>query len=78
MEDTLSGPTSRIESSTKAYLATERLTLADIAMYSYIAHAPEGGVSLHPYPAIQAWINRIESLDNFIPMENSATADYRL
>ncbi|WP_341210063.1 glutathione S-transferase [Alteromonas stellipolaris] len=78
MEDTLSGPTSRIESSTKAYLATERLTLADIAMYSYIAHAPEGGVSLHPYPAIQSWINRIESLDNFIPMANSATADYRL
>ncbi|MBQ4829762.1 glutathione S-transferase [Alteromonas sp. MMG017] len=78
MEDTLLGPKSRIESSTKAYLATNRLTLADIAMYSYIAHAPEGGVSLQPYPAIQAWINRIESLDNFIPMANSATADYRL
>jgi len=62
----------------KTYLATDSLTLADIAMYSYVAHAPEGGVSLQPYPAIQSWIKRIESLDNFIPMASSAIADYRL
>lgn len=74
MEDKLSSS----KPGTNAYLATDRLTLADITMYSYIAHAPEGGVSLHPYPAIKAWIIRIESLDNFIPMAHSATADYRL
>jgi glutathione S-transferase len=47
-------------------------------MYSYIAHAPEGGVSLQPYPAIRAWINRIESLANFIPMASSPIAEYRV
>ena len=28
----------------------DRPTIADVALYSYIAHAPEGGVSLEPYP----------------------------
>ena len=30
------------------WLAADRPTLADVAGYSYIAHAPEGGVSLAP------------------------------
>lgn len=53
------------------WLATERLTLADIAGYSYIAHAPEGGVSLAPYPNIRAWLTRIEALPNFVGLERS-------
>ncbi len=36
------------------YLAAEHPTLADLACYSYIAHAPEGGIPLEPYPAIRA------------------------
>lgn len=53
------------------WLAAARLTLADIAGYSYIAHAPEGGVSLAPYPNIRAWLSRIEALPGFIGMERS-------
>lgn len=53
------------------FLAAERPTLADIACYSYVAHAPEGGVSLAPYPAIRAWIGRIEALPGFLPMPAS-------
>lgn len=49
----------------------ERPTIADIAMYSYTAHAPEGGVSLEPYPAIRAWLARIETLPGFVPMPRS-------
>src|SRR6185312_9996504 len=30
----------------RAYLATDRPTIADLACYSYTAHAPEGGISL--------------------------------
>ena len=33
----------------KTFLVGERLTIADVAGYSYIAHAPEGGVSLDTY-----------------------------
>jgi glutathione S-transferase len=40
-------------------------TIADVALYSYIARAPEGNVDLHPYPQVRAWLGRIESLPGF-------------
>jgi len=43
-------------------------TIADVAGYSYIAHAPEGGVSLAPYPQIRTWLARIEQLPGFVAM----------
>ena len=46
-------------------------TLADVAAYAYIACAPEGGVSLDPYPDIRAWLKRIEALPRFVPMLSS-------
>jgi glutathione S-transferase len=56
---------------TRRYLAAEHPTIADVALYAYTAHAPEGGVSLAPYPNIRAWLGRIESLANFVPMPKS-------
>lgn len=47
-------------------------TLADIANYTYVAHAPEGNVSLQPYPQLRAWLARIEALPRFAPMPTSA------
>jgi len=47
-------------------------TIADIAMYTYTAHAPEGGVSLDAYPALRAWLERVEALPGFLPMARSA------
>lgn len=55
----------------RPYLAADRATLADVACYSYVAHAPEGGVSLAPYPAVRAWITRVEALPGFVPMPAS-------
>ncbi|MCJ2087813.1 glutathione S-transferase [Methylobacterium sp. E-005] len=55
----------------RPYLAADRATLADIACYSYVAHAPEGGVSLAPYPAVRAWLARVEALPGFVPMPAS-------
>ena len=46
-------------------------TIADVALYSYTAHAPEGGVSLDAYPNIRNWIARIEALPGFVPMVRS-------
>lgn len=50
------------------YLATARPSIADLANYTYVAHAPEGGVSLEPYPAVRTWLARIEALPGFVPM----------
>ncbi|RJF97271.1 glutathione S-transferase family protein [Noviherbaspirillum saxi] len=52
----------------RQFLAADHVTIADIAAYSYIARAPEGGISLQPYPALQAWLQRIEALPRFVPM----------
>jgi glutathione S-transferase len=54
-----------------AYLAAPHPTLADLACYSYTAHAPEGGLSLRPYPAIRGWLSRVEALPGFEPMRRS-------
>ena len=53
-------------------LAGEEVTIADIALYSYVAHAPEGNVSLVNYPWVQAWLAQIERLPGFVPMVRSA------
>ncbi|HJR29168.1 MAG TPA: glutathione S-transferase [Pseudomonas sp.] len=51
-----------------AYLAGSEPTIADIAAYSYIAHAPEGNVSLDDYANIRAWLARVEALPGFVGM----------
>ena len=56
----------------RAWLVGERPSIADIAAYTYIAHAPEGNVDLSPYPALRAWLQRIEALPGFVPMQPSA------
>ena len=56
----------------RQWLAADGPTLADVANYSYIAHAPEGGVSLQAYPQVRAWLSRVEALPGFVPMQATA------
>lgn len=58
----------------QAFLAGAQVTIADVAGYSYIARAPEGGIALEPYPAVRAWLSRIETLPGFVPMIEMAKA----
>ena len=53
------------------WLATGTITIADVAGYSYIAHAPEGGVDLAPYPNVRAWPDRVAAQPNFVAMATS-------
>jgi len=55
----------------RAFLAADHPTVADLACYSYVAHVPEGGIHLDPYPAILAWLARVEALPGFEPMSRS-------
>ncbi|NML97414.1 glutathione S-transferase [Paraburkholderia sp. RP-4-7] len=56
------------EFASKPFAAGDHVSIADIAAHTYIAHAPEGGVSLDPYPNIRAWLRRVEALPRFIAM----------
>lgn len=50
------------------FLASDRPTVADIACFPYVVLAPDGGVSLDPYPAIRLWSRALRSLEKFIEM----------
>ncbi|MEX0976701.1 MAG: glutathione S-transferase family protein [Woeseia sp.] len=50
------------------FMAGERFTLADIALFAYTHVADEGGFSLAAFPQIRGWIRRIESRPAFVPM----------
>jgi glutathione S-transferase len=52
----------------RRYLVGEHASIADVAAFSYIEHAPEGGVSLKPYPNIRAWLAKVRALPGFIAM----------
>lgn len=49
------------------WLVADHPTIADIAMYSYIARAPEGNVALDDYPRVRTWLEQIEALPGFVP-----------
>lgn len=51
-----------------AWLAIGRPTIAECAMYPYVALSEEGGISLAEYPAIQAWLMRVRHLPGYIGM----------
>ncbi len=41
-------------------------SLADICLYAYTHVAEEGGFALAPFPAVRAWIARVEDLHDYI------------
>ncbi|WP_420342480.1 glutathione S-transferase family protein [Paenirhodobacter sp.] len=50
------------------FLAGDRVTVADIAVFPHVALAPDGGVSLDPYPRIRLWMRALRALPGFIEM----------
>jgi glutathione S-transferase len=48
------------------WIAADRPTIADLALYSYIARAPEGNVDLASYANVNSWLGRIEALPGFV------------
>jgi glutathione S-transferase len=58
----------RIESQLagRDWLVADHPTIADVAIYSYVARAPEGNVDLSGYPAVNALLRRVEALPGFV------------
>jgi glutathione S-transferase len=48
------------------WIAADHPTIADVALYSYIARANEGNVDLSAYGNVNAWLQRIEALPGFV------------
>ncbi|MGP3713524.1 glutathione S-transferase family protein [Brucella sp. RRSP16] len=48
------------------WLVGDRPTIADVAIYSYVARAPEGNVDLSDYPSVGAFLRRVEALPGFV------------
>jgi glutathione S-transferase len=57
--------------SDRNWLAASHITLADLACYSYVAHAPEGGILLKSYLCVGRCLATIEAKPWFKPMPAS-------
>ena len=50
------------------YIVGEKLSIADLSLYAYSHVADEAGFDLQHYPAIQAWISRVQNARGYTPM----------
>ena len=55
----------------RTFLAAPHATVADLACYAYLAHAPEGGIDIAPFPALRHWLARVEALPGFFALPAS-------
>jgi glutathione S-transferase len=52
----------------RQWLELERPTIADVAVFPYVALANDGKISLDNYPNVLAWIDRVKHLPGFVGM----------
>ncbi|MCQ9155542.1 glutathione S-transferase family protein [Acidomonas methanolica] len=53
----------------REWFATSRPSIADCALFPYLAMAPEGRIDLAPFPHLRAWLNRVIALPGFLGMD---------
>lgn len=54
--------------SDRPWLEFDHPTIADVAIYPYIALARDGKIDLDAYPHVLSWIERVKQLPGYIPM----------
>jgi glutathione S-transferase len=59
---------------TRSYFAANQLTVADIALFGYTHLAEQCDYDLSSFPAIRAWLKRIEGEPRFVPMASPPAA----
>ncbi len=50
----------------RTFFVGERYSIADISLYSYTHTAPEAGYDLDAFPAVAAWLRRVEEQPRFM------------
>jgi glutathione S-transferase len=54
------------ELATRSFIAGDRYTIADIAVFAYASRAEEAELSLEPYSHLRAWIERVQAQPGFL------------
>ena len=54
------------------FMANNRFSIADIALYAYTHVAHEGGFELDEYPFVRSWLRRVEVRPAYVPMTPSS------
>lgn len=49
----------------RPFVAGDRYTVADIALFAYGSRAEEAGLALQPYPCFRGWIARVQAQPGF-------------
>jgi glutathione S-transferase len=55
----------------RQFFVAEAYSIADIALYAYTHAAGDGGFELQRFPAIRAWLARVEQQANFVRMPST-------
>lgn len=58
----------------REWLVGDGPSIADLSLYAYTHVAHEAGFPLDPYPAVQAWVARVEALPGHVPLVAYETA----
>lgn len=53
------------------FMVGDQYTLADVALYAYTHVAHEGGFELGPYPAVGAWLARVQAQPRYVAMPSN-------
>jgi glutathione S-transferase len=61
--------------SDKEWLAADRCTIADYALYPYTRTADSVGFEIAEYPGIERWLARVECQPGFIPLGSGAAVE---
>jgi len=56
------------ELASNEYIANNKFSIADIALYAYTHVAHEGGFDLEDYTSVRQWLRRIEARPGYVPM----------
>jgi glutathione S-transferase len=54
---------------TRTWLELEHPTIADVAVFPYVALVRDGKINLDAYPHVLAWIDRFKQLPGYLPMQ---------
>jgi len=55
----------------RKFFVAEAYSIADIALYAYTHAAPDADFDMTPYPALRAWLKRVEVTAGFVSMGGS-------
>ncbi len=56
------------------FMASDRYTIADIAIYSHTHIADEAGLDLSAFPSIQRWLQRVQQSEGYVEMPTTCAA----